>query len=1084
MVRGRRAAQQSHLGIAVAIIASMLLVSFPLSSAQAAPVRVQHSVALPKGSHVIGPLPRTKRLALTAALSSRNQQGLQAFVAQISNPASSQYRHFLQPSQFRARFGATPSVITSVKAALRAHGFSKFSVARNGLSVQFSGSAASVESTFRTGQVMMSGGRFANVRTPLLIGPLAAIEAIFGLSNAKSAFSHATRATHRQGVQAHGAATNLHVSSSPPLTPCSDATSLFAGSGANFPLDLAEHYAFKALYDASDFGQDVHIGIQEFEPFTPADIAAYQSCLGTSTTINTINVGDGPSPDDAQVGEAALDIEIVIGQAPEAIIDVYQAKNDGLSTYDMLSTMVTANTDQILVTSWGLCETLLSEKATNANQLLYLEAAAQGQSFIAAAGDSGSQDCAATPGVVGVDSPASQPNVLGVGGTSKASGPDQVWNTADPLHPEFDQAGGGGISTMSCMALSQEQSATVPGILNSSSVHDSSCSDSSQAPYRRQVPDVSAVADPATGYPIFYDAQWQLIGGTSAAAPLWAAIGALINASPFCSSYESGSPGVQVASIYAAAAEGWGQMFTDVTVGNNDLHHELSDTYPATVGYDQASGLGTPLVVGLDGQGVAKLELPGLAARICHMAATTNATPVVSKFTPSAVLPGSSTVVTISGTGFLTIAGSTVVHLDATHTVTANCTSQTTCTFETGQLATKVYAPTIEVERLASSSTPAFTVTNPTSTSLVASATPTAVSFGAQATLRAVLTPSLATGSVVFSSGATTLCSATIVSGTATCLTDKSLGIGTYQVLAKYAGGGPFGSSSGSTSLEVAKSPTAVTVSALPAAPVPGAAVVITARVTPNDATGVATVSIGNGASCTATLIQGTGSCSTPAPTALGPQPVHAYYPGDSLHDSSSTTGSLTVQRALSTTTMTRPPTAVSADGKATWSVAVNPSSASGVMVFSAVAGGVKTGACTATITSGRASCTAVVLAKVATIQVTATFGGSSTVAPSAATATYSVAKVASVIKVTVAPVIVAVKKTFVLSVSSVTAQATGVVTFKVGAVVLCTASLVGGAGKCSAKPQAKPGRITVSAMYAGDGAHLATTTLTPVTVR
>ncbi|MEI7479596.1 MAG: Ig-like domain repeat protein, partial [Actinomycetes bacterium] len=684
---------------------------------------------------------------------------------------------------------------------------------------------------------------------------------------------------------------------------------------------------------------------------------------------------------------------------------------------------------------WGLCENLLSPSQTSANELLYLEASVQGQSFIAAAGDAGSQDCAA--GSVGVDSPASQPSVLGVGGTSRVAGADQVWNTYDAAHPEYDQAGGGGISTVSCMAFYQEQSATVPGIVNSSSVHDSNCNGALDAPYRRQVPDVSAIADPSTGYPIYHNGQWQLFGGTSAAAPLWASIGALIDASPFCSSYGSGFPGVQVSLIYKAAGDAWSQTFTDVTVGNNDLHHELGGLYSAATGYDEASGLGTPLVVGLDDQGVARIELPGLAARICKMAASTNKIPAVSSFTPSAILPGSPTTVTIAGEGFLTIAGSTVLHLDADHSVIATCTSSTSCTFNSGSLSTKTYSPTIEVEKLASSSTPTFTVTDPTSTTLVVTASPSATSYGAQSTLRGVVSPSGATGSVTFTTGATVLCTGTITSGTASCSTPKALGVGTYEVLGNYAGAGPFAASSGSTSLEITRASSSVTVSAAPAAPLPGATVVLTARVTPSDATGTVHVSIGNGGACTATLSSGVASCSVTAPTLLGSQPVRAVYQGDALREASNTTGSLTVQRAVSSTSMTRPMTPVSGDGASTWSAAVTPSSATGSVTFSAVSGGVTTGRCTAALAGGRASCSAAVLARGSTIKVTATYSGSNTVSTSSATATYAVAKVATTFKVAVTPAVVPAKKPFTISVSGLKPQTTGVVTFKVGAVLL-----------------------------------------------
>ena len=110
--------------------------------------------------------------------------------------------------------------------------------------------------------------------------------------------------------------------------------------------------------------------------------------------------------------------------------------------------------------------------------------------------------------------------------------------------------------------------------------------------YCREVPDVSADADPYTGYVIDYDGSWTGIGGTSAAAPLWAAFMALTDASSSC----GGKPvGFANPALYGVAGgASYTSAFQDITVGNNDYTESNSGLYPAGAGYDMASGLGTP----------------------------------------------------------------------------------------------------------------------------------------------------------------------------------------------------------------------------------------------------------------------------------------------------------------------------------------------------------------------------------------------------------------------------------------------------------------------------------------------------------
>jgi hypothetical protein len=126
------------------------------------------------------------------------------------------------------------------------------------------------------------------------------------------------------------------------------------------------------------------------------------------------------------------------------------------------------------------------------------------------------------------------------------------------------------------------------------------------APYCRQVPDVSADAEPDTGYVVFAEQRWQVIGGTSAAAPLWASLAALANASPACAGHTIGFANP---ALYAIAGNDYAANFHDVIAGRpggpqtNNLF-DPEGLFPAGPGYDMATGLGSPIV-------------PALAASLC-----------------------------------------------------------------------------------------------------------------------------------------------------------------------------------------------------------------------------------------------------------------------------------------------------------------------------------------------------------------------------------------------------------------------------------------------------------------------------------
>ena len=221
---------------------------------------------------------------------------------------------------------------------------------------------------------------------------------------------------------------------------------------------------------------------------------------------------------------------------------------------------------------------------------------------VSASGDDGSEDCFPTPPTLQVDDPASQPFVTGVGGTSLttnattgARASETVWNDGTEVG-----ASGGGVSSFWPMPSYQSGAPGSLHVINGNS-SGSQCNASSGD--CREVPDVSADGDPGTGYVIYWNGSgdaigfppptqgWQVVGGTSAAAPAWAALIALANASGRC----AGVPiGFANPALYDAAASAYSTDFNDITSGNNDMTGLNGGLYPAGAGYDMATGLGSP----------------------------------------------------------------------------------------------------------------------------------------------------------------------------------------------------------------------------------------------------------------------------------------------------------------------------------------------------------------------------------------------------------------------------------------------------------------------------------------------------------
>ncbi|PLZ04271.1 peptidase S53 [Burkholderia sp. WAC0059] len=334
------------------------------------------------------------------------------------------------------------------------------------------------------------------------------------------------------------------------------------------PLQVATFYDFPAGDGA---GQCIGL-IELGGGYEAADLAAYFESLGVpQPRVEAVSVdgasntpsGDPGGPD----GEVTLDVEIVGALAPAALIAVYFTPNTEAGFVDALSAALhdTTRRPSVVSISWGAPESTWSEQTLNALNDTLQTAVALGVTVCVASGDSGSSD-GVGDGADHVDFPASSPYALGCGGTHlSASGgriaSETVWGEAAEGD---DGASGGGVSTVFAL----------PAWQNGLAVARSG--GGTQPLTKRGVPDVAGDADPASGYAVRIDGTDTVVGGTSAVAPLWAALIARINA----------ARGKPVGFVNAVLYQQQG-AFNDITSGSNG-------DFDAAPGWDACTGLGSP----------------------------------------------------------------------------------------------------------------------------------------------------------------------------------------------------------------------------------------------------------------------------------------------------------------------------------------------------------------------------------------------------------------------------------------------------------------------------------------------------------
>jgi kumamolisin len=503
----------------------------------------KHYVSVPgseraviSGARQIGPIDPNERIEVSVYLRSRSGTAL---ADEISGQVARQ-RDRLTREEYRARHGADPADVAKVEAFAHEHGLSVITADEARRVVVLVGTAAAMQTAFGVAlhryehQGGTYRGRSGAVQVPAELHGI--VQAVLGLDDRPQAQPHLRRRAASAGL----------ISYTPPQL----ATLYDFPTGGNGQGECIAIIELGGGYQSSD--------IQTY--FAQLDITPPQvTSIGVDGGSNA-PTGDPGGPD----GEVALDIQVAGAIAPSANIAVYFAPNTDRGFLDAITTAThdTQNNPSVISISWGGPESNWTSQAMQAMDQAFQAAAALGLTVCCASGDSGSGD-GVNDGLAHVDFPASSPHALACGGTQlEAQGTvvlsETAWNDGNGA------AGGGGISDEFALPTWQAN-AHVPVSINPG------------ARVGRGVPDVAGDADPQTGYQVLVDGQASVIGGTSAVAPLWAGLIALLN-------QQLGQP---VGYLNPVLYQQLANSLRDVTGGNNG-------GYQARPGWDACTGLGTP----------------------------------------------------------------------------------------------------------------------------------------------------------------------------------------------------------------------------------------------------------------------------------------------------------------------------------------------------------------------------------------------------------------------------------------------------------------------------------------------------------
>ncbi|MBD8881239.1 S8/S53 family peptidase [Rhodanobacter sp. 7MK24] len=534
------------------------------STAHAAQFMTHHvrDVVSQMAAHQVGNLPATELMSIDVVLPVRDQAGLDQFVANVSNPNSLQYRQYVTPQEFTARFGPVQSDYETVKNYLAKYGFTIIGGSLDSMDIRAVGPVSSVEAAFNvkmhTYQHPTENRIFFSPDREPMTSLAIPLWHVSGLDN--YSIPHPQLVKKGEYAAAHGISPDMVVSHA---TTGSGPSASFLGSDMR-----AAYYGSGSLTGA---GQT--LGLFEYAGINASDIALYYknaketnpnnlTVVSTDGTPTTCSGGSSCSSD----GEQALDVTQAQGMAPGlAHVIMYVGATDTAIISAMTTTTDSNGVLPLTIScSWGWTP----EDATTLDPY-FEKMAAQGQSFFVASGDSGEW----TKTGNAESWPGDDAHIISVGGTdlttSSAAGPwksETAWSDSS-----------GGISPNDIAIPTWQQ---ISGVITSTN--------KGSTKYRNG-PDVSANANFTFYTCAMGSCQANEYGGTSFAAPMWAAFVALANQQT-ASNGSTAYAGFLNPTIYANnAPEGttYSSTFHDITSGKNEK-------FSTEKGYDLVTGWGSP----------------------------------------------------------------------------------------------------------------------------------------------------------------------------------------------------------------------------------------------------------------------------------------------------------------------------------------------------------------------------------------------------------------------------------------------------------------------------------------------------------
>lgn len=537
---------------------------------------------LPSGT----PLPQDEVKPLTFNLA-YNDAAMEQDVAGIYTPGSSTFHQYLTPEQIVQHYALSDVQQQQVMNWLTQNGYTIDSTDVLRTAIKVHASVATIE---RTLHIKLNSYTIDNYQfflqqgEPKLSGPISSlVSSVIGLDN--FAFP--------QFQPPFGFA--LHTSTAP-----SSDCSKYGAKQTLTRNKLAGAYQVAQLYEQGYQGDGMTIGVAEFgDSYDPQDLANYAACVGIAPPhVQNIDV-DGHLATSAGQGEAIMDLELIAGLAPKAQILDYQTDGQSnsfaQSMVDVFNRVAEDHKVQVLSVSYGTYESAFSSSEQAAINKSLRTLAAEGISVFVSSGDCGAFT-QRLQHIASVAFPASAIYAIAVGGThlqvngSNVRTGETVWSAGDNLPLCSNNWGsGGGVSQNTDFKRPTWQVGTgtttsYDGVLSHVFIRPLDFVDAVEAPNGlRQVPDVAAAAFPNIA--IYYKGAWVSSGGTSAAAPIWAAGTLLVDQVL----QQKGKPALGGVPEFYSLANHPGNFhpYNDITVGDNLF-------YAATKGWDYTTGWGSP----------------------------------------------------------------------------------------------------------------------------------------------------------------------------------------------------------------------------------------------------------------------------------------------------------------------------------------------------------------------------------------------------------------------------------------------------------------------------------------------------------